>query len=160
MVFLFDRLRSDSFAAYGFCEVKAFWPGFSEADQRRLYALCGGIPAYAAAVDLAVTAEENFRELAGGNTAHLRTLLEIYLCREFQRVNNVNLILTALAAGPLRFSQILAATGIRSGAALTYTLPRLVMLEFIEKREAKGKKAVYAVADPVLAAVFAEGDLL
>ena len=98
-VFLFDRLRSDSSAAYGFCEVKAFCPGFSEADQRRLYALCGGIPAYAAAVDLAVTAEENFRELAGGNTAHLRTLLEIYLCREFQRVNNVNLILTALAAG-------------------------------------------------------------
>ena len=72
----------------------------------------------------------------------------------------MNLILTALAAGPLRFSQILAATGIRSGAALTYTHPRLVMLEFIEKREAKGKKAVYAVADPVLAAVFAEGDLL
>ena len=61
------------------------------------------------------------------------TTLTDMLLSELSKVEKANLVLSALATGPLRFSELLAKTGMESSPVLDYVLKKLDKMEVVRK---------------------------
>lgn len=118
--------------ALDYYEASAYFPTFSNEDKVRFYAAFGGSPGLLRHIDPGKTVRENiidvFMEPDGVGT----TLTDMLLS-ELSKVEKANLVLSALATGPLRFSELLAKTGMESSPVLDYVLKKLDKMEVVRK---------------------------
>ena len=137
--------------ALDYCEASAYFPTFSNEDKVRLYAAFGGSPGLLRHIDPGKTVRENiidvFMEPDGVGT----TLTDMLLS-ELSKVEKANLVLSALATGPLRFSELLAKTGMESSPVLDYVLKKLDKMEVVRKEfpiNAKNdrRRTFYSIGD-------------
>lgn len=139
---------------YVFFETSAFYPDFSDEDKVRLYSVFGAIPDYTRKIDPLLTVKENILNLVEAKDSKLAIAINHFLLSEISKINNANLVFSALSKGTLKFSDLLAKTQLPNGAILTYTLNKLMSMGLIEKRapindEKNKRRTLYGIVDPL-----------
>ena len=127
--------------------VKDFTPGWRSEDRVRLYAMIGGIPFYLCLVEEDL--EKTLRAFLGAG-GPLRDEKDLLLAEEFKEPGSYSAILSALAKGHRRVSEIAQATGLDKGLVSKH-LNTLEILGYVKREETLfGKKRFYKIRDPVL----------
>ncbi len=131
-----------------------FLEGFTFADQVRAWSMLGGVPYYLLLFDSSRSLEANLRATFLDLGAPLRDEVEFLLRQELREPRVYFGILTAIAAGKRKLSEILNATGLPAPTVSKY-LAVLQGLDLVvrevpatEPRPEKSKKGLYAIADP------------
>lgn len=118
---------------FSYQEAALFHPSYSIEDQARTYFICGGIPFYlqffSAQRSIMMNIQANFLD----ESAALFREVDFLLREELRELEKYYGILTALAAGSLRSSQIADETGIPE-RNLYYYLQQLVELGYLRRR--------------------------
>lgn len=136
-------------------EAARFHPRFSTVDQARVYAICGGVPAYLLAFDGAQSVEQNLISQVLNESAALAREPEFLLHEELRDLVPYHSVLMALAQGKSSPAQLAKATGI-DVRGLNYHLNTLVELGYVGRRypvtEARPstRSVRYALDDPLL----------
>jgi hypothetical protein len=140
---------------FGYLEAARFHSQFSVVDQARVYAVCGGVPAYLLAFDSAESVEQNLIRQVFDENAVLSREPEFLLHEELRDLVPYHSVLMALAQGKSSPAQLAKATGI-DVRGLNYHLNTLVELGYVQRRypvtEAKpsSRSVRYALDDPLL----------
>ncbi len=136
-------------------EAGLFHPRFSVVDRARVYALCGGIPAYLLAFDGTRSVEQNIMAQLLDNSAPLAREPEFLLREELRDLAPYHAVLMSLAQGQSSPAQLEKSTGI-DVRGLNYHLNNLVELGYVQRRYpvTESKPSVrsvrYALDDPLL----------
>lgn len=141
---------------FNYEQTKNFYPNQKFEHTFPLYAVSGGIPAYARVFDGSKTLEQNIKDNVFPEGSFLSVEPELLLADEFTDPRSYLTILKAIGLGRTRFSQILQDTGLPTtalpGYLKTLTNLRLVKKEVpvTEKMPEKSKKGNYSLADAFL----------
>jgi uncharacterized protein len=136
-------------------EAAAFHPGLSTDDHARIYAICGGIPAYLLAFDQSRSVEQNIADKVLEESSALAQEPEFLLREELRDLVPYHAVLMALANGKASPAELSKATGI-DARALPYHLNTLVGLGYVQRRYplVGGRPSLrsvrYALDDPFL----------
>ena len=128
---------------------------FSTVDRARVYALCGGVPAYLLAFDGARSVEQNIMAQLLDENAALGREPDFLLREELRDLAPYHAVLMALAQGKSSPAQLEKSTGI-DVRGLSYHLNTLVELGYVQRRYpvTESKPSVrsvrYALDDPLL----------
>lgn len=130
-----------------------FWPGFSNEDKIRLYAVTGGTPFYCAFVNPTLSFKENVIDLALSPVGRLAEELENVVAMEIGRIVHANSILSALCAKPLKNQDLIAQSKL-TPSVMQYVSDRLIEIALVEKvapinEPNNPKKTFYGIADPL-----------
>jgi len=140
---------------FGYLEAARFHPRFSTVDQARVYAVCGGVPAYLLAFDGAQSVEQNLITRLLDENGALAREPEFLLHEELRDLVPYHSVLMALARGKSSPAQLAKSTGI-DVRGLSYHLNTLVELGCVQRRypvteTAPSTRSVrYALDDPLL----------
>jgi AAA+ ATPase superfamily predicted ATPase len=141
---------------FNYQESKEFYPGTPFANTFSLYAITGGIPAYAKIFDGSKNLEQNIRQYILPEGSFLSVEPELLLSEEFTDPRSYLSILKAIGLGRTKFSEIVSATGLPVTAMPGY-LQTLVSLRLVkreipvtEKIPEKSKRGSYSLADSFL----------
>ncbi len=141
---------------FSYKETKEFYPEAPFMNTFSLYAITGGIPAYAKVFDGNKTLEENIRQYILPEGSFLSVEPELLLSEEFTDPRSYLSILKAIGLGRTKFSEIVTATGLPTTAVPGY-LQTLISLRLIkkeipvtEKVPEKSKRGSYSLADSFL----------
>ena len=141
---------------FSFAETKKFYPGASFENNLSLFAITGGIPAYARVFDGGKNLRENIANFILPQGSFLSVEPELLLADEFTDPRSFLTILKSIGLGKTKFSEIIQDTGIEATALPGY-LKTLINLRLISKEvpvtepiPEKSKKGNYALADPFL----------
>jgi hypothetical protein len=140
---------------FGYLEAARFHPRFSTVDQARVYAVCGGVPAYLLAFDGARSVEQNLIHQVLDEQAALAREPEFLLREELRDLVPYHSVLMALAQGKSSPAQLTKSTGI-DVRGLNYHLNTLVELGYVQRRypvtegEPSTRSVRYALDDPLL----------
>jgi AAA+ ATPase superfamily predicted ATPase len=141
---------------FSYKESTNFYPDSPFRNTFPLYALSGGIPAYAKVFDGNKTFEENIRKYVLPEGSFLSVEPELLLSEEFNEPRSYLTILKAIGLGRTKFSEIVTATGLSITAMPGY-LQTLTNLRLIKKEVSmtepipeKSKKGTYSLADSFL----------
>jgi AAA+ ATPase superfamily predicted ATPase len=141
---------------FNYVESKAFYPEAPFVNTFSLYAITGGIPAYAKIFDGSKTLEENIRQYVLPEGSFLSVEPELLLSEEFTEPRSYLSILKAIGLGRTKFSEIVSATGLPVTAMPGY-LQTLINLRLVkkeipvtEKLPETSKKGSYSLADSFL----------
>ncbi|MEE3461214.1 MAG: hypothetical protein VZR00_04890 [Lachnospiraceae bacterium] len=90
--------------------------------------------------------------LIASNGSRLENEVPMYLKSEISKIENANEVFEPLAAGVMRFSDILSQSHVSSGPALADVLEKLAQMELIKKEapindEGNKRKSRYIVTD-------------
>ncbi|MCL4176523.1 MAG: ATP-binding protein [Verrucomicrobia bacterium] len=153
---LFGRRTAQIFLRpFGYLEAARFHPRFSTVDQARVYAVCGGVPAYLLAFDGAESVEQNLITRLLDENAVLAREPEFLLHEELRDLVPYHSVLMALAQGKSSPAQLAKSTGI-DVRGLNYHLNTLVELGYLQRRypvteaEPSTRSVRYALDDPLL----------
>ncbi len=141
---------------FSFQETKKFYPGAPFENSFSLFAVSGGIPAYARGFDGQKTLRENIAERVLPEGNYLSIEPELLLSEEFDDARVYLTILQAIGLGRTKFSEILQRSHLPATALPIYlqtlTELRLVKKEIpvTEPNREKSKKGSYSLADPFL----------
>ena len=133
-----------------------FYPGGTFARMFPLYAVSGGIPAYARVFDGKKSFQQNIIQQVLTEGSFLSVEPELLLADEFTDQRSYLTILKAIGAGRTKFSEIVQEAGLPAtalpGYLKTLTHLRLVQKEVqvTETLPEKSKKGAYSLADPFL----------
>lgn len=136
-------------------ESAGFHPRLSEEDHARIYAICGGIPAYLLALDSSLSVEQNIATRLLDDSAALAREPEFLLREELRDLSPYHAILTSLAEGKTNPANLAKSTGL-DARALNYHLTTLTELGYLHRRypvvDAKPniRSVRYALDDPLL----------
>lgn len=136
-------------------EAAGFHPRYAVADQARVYAVCGGVPAYLLAFDGARSVEQNLMGQILEETSALAREPEFLLREELRDLIPYHSVLMSLAQGKSSPTQLAQSTGI-DVRGLNYHLNTLVELGYVQRRypvterEANARSVRYALDDPLL----------
>jgi AAA+ ATPase superfamily predicted ATPase len=146
-----------SLESFDYVQSKQFYgPANSFVNTFSLYAITGGIPAYARVFLGNKTLEGNIRRFILPEGSFLSVEPELLLSEEFTNPRSYLSILKAIGLGRTRFSEIVAATGIDStalpGYLSTLTELRLVKKEIpvTERVPETSKTSTYSLSDSFL----------
>lgn len=140
---------------FNHCEAAAFHPALSVDDRARIYAICGGIPAYLLALNPELSIEQNIARALLDETAPLALEPEFLLREELRDLSPYHAVLTALAQGSASPAQLSGATGI-DVRALHYHLSTLGELGYVGRRypltgaRPSARAVRYTLEDPLL----------
>lgn len=136
-------------------ESALFYPERPPEDKIRLYSVFGGIPFYNRLVrsDLSVT--ENIQLLVTSSDAILADESGYILSTEISKIANAEDVLTAIARGASKYTDILNRSHAESKGQLNYVLNKLQGMEIIEKvcpinDKNNAKRAYYRILDPFM----------
>lgn len=141
---------------FSFQETKKFYPGAPFVNSFPLFALTGGIPAYARVFDGQKKLRENIEEHVFPEGNYLSVEPELLLSEEFDDARVYLTILQAIGLGRTKFSEILQHSHLPATSLPVYlqtlTELRLVKKEVpvTEPNREKSKKGSYSLADPFL----------
>lgn len=129
-----------------------FYSTFSNEDKVKLYSVFGGIPYYNKMIDSGLSVMDNIIELIASDGARLENEVPMYLKSEISKIENANEVFESLAAGAMRYSDILSQSHVSSGPALADVLEKLARMELIKKEapindENNKRKSRYIVTD-------------
>jgi AAA+ ATPase superfamily predicted ATPase len=136
-------------------EAARFHPHLSVVDQARIYAVCGGVPAYLLEFDEQLSVEQNLMRRLLTDTSTLAREPDFLLREELRDLAPYHAILTGLAGGAATPTRLAKATGI-DVRALSHFLNALMGLGYVRRRvpltaPAPGPRSVhYALDDPLL----------
>jgi AAA+ ATPase superfamily predicted ATPase len=136
-------------------EAAQFQPNYSVADQARVYAVCGGIPAYLLEFDGGLSVEQNIIRRLLDESGPLAREPEFLLREELRDLPRYHAVLTALAGGETSPSLLARASGV-DVRGLVYYLNTLMQLGYVERRypltgtRASVRSVRYALDDPLL----------
>jgi AAA+ ATPase superfamily predicted ATPase len=136
-------------------EAAAFHRRLSAEDHARVYAICGGVPAYLLAFDEELSIEQNLIAHMLDESSALAREPEFLLREELRDLIPYHAVLMALARGKTNPAQLGRTTGI-DVRGLNYHLNTLVELGYVHRRypltEAKPnvRSVRYALDDPLL----------
>lgn len=141
---------------FNFGQTKIFYPGAGFANSFSLYAVSGGIPAYARVFDGQKTLKENILAQILPEGKYLAIEPELLLAEEFDDPRSYLTILQAIGLGRTKFSQILQQSQLPATALPVY-LKTLIDLRLVKKEvpvtetvPQKSKKGSYSLSDPFL----------
>ncbi len=141
---------------FTFQETKRFHPGASFENIFSLFAISGGIPAYARVFDGKKTLRKNIEESVLPEGKYLSVEPELLLSEEFDDPRSYLTILQAIGLGRTKFSEILQQSHLPATALPIY-LKTLIELRLVKKEvpvtepiPEKSKKGSYSLLDPFL----------
>lgn len=149
---LHDRQTSSlEVKPFDYLESSLFFPDYSNEDKLLSYGILGGIPRYLEAFDPHRTVKENIRDSIIRNGAVLNEEPDNLLKAELRETNVYNSILSAIANGRNRNSEIAAYTH-EDQAKVSKYLDVLKTLRLIEKKvpcteSENSRKGIYVVKD-------------
>lgn len=141
---------------FTFAESKKFYTQSSFENSFSLFAITGGIPAYARVLDSQKSLRQNIEENILPEGKYLSVEPELLLSEEFNDPRSYLTILQAIGLGRTKFSEILQQSHL-SASSLPIYLQTLIELRLIKKEvpvtepiPEKSKKGSYSLADPFL----------
>lgn len=141
---------------FTYLETKKFYPKALFENSFSLFAVSGGIPAYARVFDGQKTLRENILETILPEGSYLSVEPELLLAEEFDDPRSYLTILQAIGLGRTKFSEILQ-LGKLSATSLPMYLQNLIELRLIKKEVPitepsifKSKRGSYSLADAFL----------
>lgn len=141
---------------FSYKETRNFYPDSPFENIFPLYAISGGIPAYAKVFDGKKTIEENIRQFVLPEGSFLSVEPELLLSEEFTDPRSFLTILKAIGLGRTKFTEIVSATELPITAMPGY-LQTLINLRLIKKEVSvtepipeKSKKGNYSLVDSFL----------
>ena len=141
---------------FSYRETKKFYPKALFENSFSLFAVSGGIPAYARVFDGQKTLKENILENVLPEGKYLSVEPELLLSEEFDDARSYLTILQAIGLGRTKFSEILQQSHLPATALPVY-LQTLMELRLVKKEvpvtepiPEKSKKGSYSLSDPFL----------
>lgn len=135
---------------FGFEDTCRYFEHFSDEDKALIYGIVGGTPQYLLQMNDRLSVADNIKNTFLNPTSSLFEEPENLLKQEVREPALYNAIITAIAAGASRMSEIASKIGEDTSVCTTY-LKNLVSLGLVQKETPYGEKAsrksVYAIAD-------------
>ena len=135
---------------FTFFEAKRYYSSFSPFDIAVLYGVTGGVPKYLELMDPELPVEENIRHTFFDSSSALFEEPANFLRREVRDPTYYNAILSAIATGYTKNSEIASAVGLETSACTAY-LKNLIAMGLVGKHtpltEKAGKKTIYEIED-------------
>lgn len=135
---------------FDFDEVCKYYNNFSREDKALVYGMVGGTPQYLLQIDDTKSVEENIKNTFLNSTSALYEEPTNLLKQEVREPSIYNAIISAIALGASKMSEISSKIGAETNVCATY-LKQLIELGIIKKEapygEKKSKKSIYSVQD-------------
>ncbi|WP_027406467.1 ATP-binding protein [Anaerovibrio sp. RM50] len=140
---------------FDYYDSAAFYPKRSVREKIELYSVFGGMPFSNALLDVEKNLANNICSLILSSSSPIRIYIENVLLAEFSKVANANMILSALANGKKRYSEIEGAIGAKTNGTLDKQLKNLLEMEIIRKvypinKAGDKKKTFYEISDNLI----------
>ncbi len=135
---------------FDFAETCRCFNNFSDEDKAIIYGIVGGTPQYLLQMDDKLSIGENIRNTFLNTSSFLFEETENLLKQEVRDTANYNAIITSIATGASRMSEISAKIGENTSVCSNY-LKNLISLGIIKKEipygEKSSRKSIYRIAD-------------
>ncbi len=135
---------------FDFEETCRYFKNFSSEDKALIYGIVGGTPQYLLQMDDALSVEDNIKNTFLNPTSALFEEPENLLKQEVREPALYNAIITAIATGSTRMSEISGKVGEDTNVCSTY-VKNLITLGIIRKEtpygEKASRKAIYVIED-------------
>ena len=135
---------------FDFDETCCYFKSFSDEDKALIYGIVGGTPQYLLQMNDKLSVEDNIKNTYLNSTSALFEEPENLLKQEVREPALYNAIITAIATGASRMSEISSKVGADTNVCSTY-VKNLVVLGIIQKETPYGEKAsrksVYSIED-------------
>lgn len=135
---------------FEFSDCCRFWKDAAPEAMALYYGLTGGIPQYMLQINEKESIEENIRSTFLNPSSALFEEPKNLLKQELREPSTYNAVISAIAGGSSRISEIATKTGLPTGACSTY-IKSLIELGIIQKEtpygEKPSKKTTYSVSD-------------
>lgn len=135
---------------FDFFESRRYFKNFSDVDMALIYGIVGGTPQYLLQMNDSLLVEENIKNTFLNTTSYLFEEPNNLLKQEVREPAIYNAIITAIATGSTRLSEISSKVGEETSACSSY-LKNLISLGIIKKEtpitEKSSKKTIYTIAD-------------
>jgi hypothetical protein len=136
--------------AFNFSESCRYFKNFSKQDMAEIYGIVGGTPQYLLQFNDQLSVEENMKLNLLSTNSYLFEEPNNLLKKEVREAALYNAIITAIAGGSTKLSEIAGKVGEETSACVTY-LKKLISLGIINKEmpfaEKSTKKTIYIIAD-------------
>lgn len=141
---------------FSYSDTKNFYPNSSFTNSFSLYAISGGIPAYARVFDGSITLQKNLEKYVFPEGSFLAVEPELLLSEEFDDPRSYLSILQAIGLGRTKFSEIAQAASVPVTALPKY-IRTLINLRLVKKEASvtesipeKSKRGFYSLSDAFL----------
>ncbi|MBD5459966.1 MAG: ATP-binding protein [Lachnospiraceae bacterium] len=135
---------------FDFADVCRYFKNFSAEDKALVYGMAGGTPQYLLQMNDELSIEDNIKNTFLNPTSSLFEEPENLLKQEVREPALYNAIITAVATGASRMTEIAAKVGENTSVCSTY-LKNLMALGLIQKEtpygEKESRKSIYAIGD-------------
>ena len=135
---------------FDFADTCRYFQDFSDEDKALIYGIAGGTPQYLLQMDSKMSIEDNIKHTFLNPTSSLFEEPENLLKQEVREPALYNAIITAIASGASRMSEISSKVGEDTSVCATY-LKNLLALGLVQKETPYGKKAsrksIYVIGD-------------
>ena len=136
---------------FSFSECRKYFHNFSKEDLAVAYGITGGIPLYLSKLDDSATIAENIIENFFEPSAYMFEEPEKLLQQECREPRQYNAIITAIAGGAFRISDITTRAGMKDTAATVAYINKLRSLGIVDKespyKQAGSRKSIYKLSD-------------
>jgi len=135
---------------FSYFESRTYFSHFSDLEMGFIYGVVGGTPQYLLQMDDSLSVEENIKRSILNPNAYLFEEPNNLLKQEVREAAVYNAIISAIASGSTRISEISSKIGEESGACATY-IKKLISLGLVRKETPFGEKpsrrTIYAIED-------------
>ncbi len=135
---------------FDFKDARRFWKHASAENQALFYGMVGGTPQYIRALSDTLSLKDNLKNTFLNALSALYTEPGSLISQELREPALYNTVISAIAAGASKLSEISTKTGISSGVCAKY-INTLINLEIVKKEtpygEKTSKKTLYSIAD-------------
>jgi len=137
---------------FDYYDASEFYPGYSDEDKVIAYSCFGGIPFYLTMIDTDVSVEENIRRLLLKSESILENEIRLTLQNELAKTENANYVLSRIAEGVVKYSDLNTGLGKKSPNGIQHILNKLMQMDLVAKyapinAERDAKKTKYCIAD-------------
>ena len=118
-----------------FSATAAFFPSYSAAERVAVYAILGGVPAYLEQFSDDLSLSENIREHLFSQYGVFRTDPDVLIADQVRDPTTYNAILSAIATGSRRPTEIATAARLSHSASAGPYLARLIEMDYVHCRQ-------------------------
>ena len=135
---------------FTFKEIRQYYDNYTLYDSTILYGLTGGVPKYLEVMSPDISIEDNIRRAYFDTSSFLFEEPVNILRREVRDLTYYSAVLSAIAGGHSKNSEIATAVGLDTAACTAY-LKNLMLMDIVKKHtpitEKAGKKTIYTIED-------------